>query len=245
MNGPAEHSRAGAVSCLAVIPARGGSKGIPGKNLRPVAGAPLLAHAIRAARGAACVGRVVVSTDDDAIAAAARAEGADVVRRPAEISGDAASSESALLHALEQMAAEGCRPELLVFVQCTSPLTVPEDIDAAVETLRRKGADTALTATPFHGFVWREEADGNAAGVNHDKAVRLRRQDLPPEFVENGAVYVMKAEAFREKKHRFFGKTVLSAMPAERSLDIDGPEDLAQADRILSARPVAGEGESL
>ena len=244
MNRQAQGGEAEYGFCLAVIPARGGSKGIPGKNLRPVAGAPLLAHAIRAARGARSVNRVVVSTDDDAIAAAARAEGADVVRRPAEISGDTASSESALLHTLESLAAEGCRPELLVFLQCTSPLTLAEDIDAAVEALRRKGADTAFTATPFHGFVWREEADGNAAGVNHDKAVRLRRQDRPPEFVENGAVYVMKADHFREKKHRFFGRTVMCEMPAERSLDIDGPEDLALADRILSARRTGDGGGS-
>ena len=94
----------------AIIPARGGSKGIPGKNLRPVAGAPLVAHAIRAARGAPSVDRVIVSTDADAIAAAARAAGAEVVRRPADISGDTASSESALLHALEFLAAtEGRR----------------------------------------------------------------------------------------------------------------------------------------
>lgn len=225
-------------ACIAIIPARGGSKGIPGKNLRKVAGAPLLAHAIRAARGAKSVDRVVVSTDDYAIAAAARAEGAEVVRRPAEISGDTASSESALLHALEQLAAtEDYHPDLLVFLQCTSPLTLPEDVDAAVETLLAERADAAFTVSPFHGFVWREDSAGEAVGVNHDKALRPRRQDRVPEYVENGAVYVMKAAGFMEKKHRFFGKTVLSVMPAERTLDIDEPADLEMAGIILSGRP--------
>jgi len=221
----------------AIIPARGGSKGIPGKNLRPVAGAPLVAHAIRAACGARSVDRVIVSTDDDAIAAAARGAGAEVVRRTADISGDTASSESALLHALEFLAAaEGRRPELLVFMQCTAPLTLPEDVEAAVRALRENGADTAFTVAPFHGFVWRAAPDGSAVGVNHDKAVRPRRQDRAPEYLENGAVYVMKAAAFLENKHRFFGKTVLSVMPEERTLDVDEPADLEKAAEILARR---------
>lgn len=228
------------LDCLAVIPARGGSKGIPGKNLRPVAGAPLVAHAIRAARGAKRVTRVVVSTDDSAIAAAARAEGAEVVRRPAAISGDTASSESALLHALEHLAArEGYRPDLLVFLQCTSPLTLPEDVDAAVAALRRQRADSAFTASPFHGFVWRTVPDGGAVGVNHDKTNRPRRQDREPEYLENGAVYVMKTGPFLAVQHRFFGKTVIVPMPPERALDIDEPADLARADEILRAREMA------
>ena len=225
---------------LAVIPARGGSKGIPSKNLRLVAGVPLVVHAIRAARSAKRVNRVVVSTDDSAIAAAARAEGAEVVRRPAEISGDTASSESALLHALKRLAArEGYRPDLLVFLQCTSPLTLPEDVDAAVATLQRQKADSAFTATPFHGFVWKNIPDGNAVGVNHDKISRPRRQDRELEYLENGAVYVMKTDPFLAAKHRFFGKTVIVPMPLDRALDIDEPADLARADEILRARETA------
>lgn len=240
---PTRTRAGGRPACVAIIPARGGSKGIPGKNLRPVAGAPLLAHAIRAARGANHVDRVVVSTDDEAIAAAARAEGAEVIRRPAGISGDTASSESALLHALEQLAAaENYRPDLLVFLQCTSPLTLPEDVDAAVEALLGAEADTAFTASPFHGFVWRVGPAGEAVGVNHDKATRPRRQDREPEYVENGAVYVMRVRPFLEAKHRFFGKTVLAVMPPERSLDIDEPADLARASERLAARNAPGGG---
>lgn len=230
--------------CMAIIPARGGSKGIPDKNIRPVAGAPLIAHVIRAAQKSAHITRIVVSTDSDAIAAAAKAEGAEVVQRPAEISGDTASSESALLHVLQQLDdTEHYRPALLVFLQCTSPLSLPEDIDAAIETLRREGADSALTATPFHGFIWRTGSDGGAVGVNHEKQVRPRRQDRAPEFLENGAIYVMNAAMFREKRHRFFGRTALSLMPAERSLDIDSLEDLAVAERVLTARNASARGE--
>jgi N-acylneuraminate cytidylyltransferase len=221
--------------CLAVIPARGGSKGIPRKNLRIVAGVPLVGHAIRAALGSRHVSRVVVSTDDPDIAAVAKKEGAGVVLRPAAISGDTASSEAALLHVLEQLkAVEGYEPDLLVFMQCTSPLTTSGDVDAAVDALSRRNADTALTVSSFHGFLWSETAEGEAVGLNHDKTRRPLRQELKPEYLENGAVYVIRVAPFLEKKHRFFGKTVISVMPPERSMDIDEPADLERAEEILS-----------
>ena len=121
---------------IALIPARGGSKGIPRKNLQSLAGKPLIAHTIEHARQARSVGRVVVSTDDAEIAAVSKQYGAEVVWRPAAISGDTASSESALLHALEYLQqTEGYESDLLVFLQCTSPLTLPEDIDGTVQAL--------------------------------------------------------------------------------------------------------------
>jgi N-acylneuraminate cytidylyltransferase len=223
---------------LALIPARGGSKGIPGKNLRRVGGITLLARTIRAARGATQVNRVAVSTDDPAIAAEARAEGADVIDRPADISGDTASSESALLHALDYLATtEGYHPELLVFLQCTSPFTQAADVDDLVGRLLDSGADTAFTASPFHGFLWREVPGGGMAGVNHDAAHRPRRQERAPEYLENGAIYVMRVAGFLKARHRFFGHTVLSVMPQARSMEIDEPDDLREA-KVLAANCV-------
>jgi len=220
---------------LAVIPARGGSKGVPGKNLRLLGGIPLVARSVLAARGARTVTRVVVSTDDPRIAAVSREHGAAVVVRPPELSGDTASSESALLHALEALRAEGSpRPELVVFLQCTSPFTTAEDVDGAVELLLSEGADTAFTAAPFFHFVWRRGEGGGAVGVNHDKAFRPRRQEREGEFVENGAVYVMRTEGFLAARHRFFGKTVIRPMPPERSLEIDEPADFAVAEALLA-----------
>ncbi len=219
---------------LAVIPARGGSQGIPRKNLREIGGRPLVCRAVDNARSARHVHRVVVSTDDDAIAAAARSAGADIVPRPAEISGAQAASESALLHALEYLAAsEGYRPELLVFIQCTSPLTLPEDIDGAVARLLESGADSVFTARCFHSFVWKRDAQGAAIGVNHDPARRLLRQNREPEFLENGAVYAMRAEGFLRARHRFFGKTVIHEMPERRSWEIDELDDLLIVDALL------------
>ena len=222
---------------IAIIPARGGSKGIPGKNIASVAGKPLIAYTIEAALAAKCIGQVIVTTDSPEIARVAKRFGAEVISRPADLSGDTASSESALLHALETLRDRGeTLPELFVFLQCTSPLTLPEDIDGTVEALVEQQADTAFTAAPFHGFVWKQDADQNATGVNHDKRVRLRRQDKEPEFIETGAVYVMKTAGFLEHVHRFFGQTALLETPANRTLDIDDPADLKRADELLNAR---------
>ncbi|SDA36739.1 acylneuraminate cytidylyltransferase [Sphingomonas sp. NFR15] len=219
---------------LAIIPARGGSKGIPRKNVLPLGGVPLIAHSIHAARAASRVDRVVVSTDDDEIASVARRYGAEVVRRPAELASDTASSEAALLHTLDALReGEGYEPDLLVFLQCTSPLTAPEDIDGTIAALIDRRADSALAVTPFHYFLWGEDADG-AHGVNHDKSVRLMRQQRTPEYLETGAVYVMKTEGFRAARHRFFGKTVLFDTPIERRLEIDEPADFRIAEERIA-----------
>lgn len=222
---------------LAVIPARGGSKGIPRKNVVRVCGKPLVGWTIEAALAAGRVDRVVVSTDDREIAAVAREFGAEVIERPAELSGDEASSEAALLHALERLdKAEKYRPDVLVFLQCTSPLTAPEDIDSAVRALLDENADSAVAVTPYHYFLWRKDEAGNAVGVNHDKTRRALRQEQEPQYLETGAVYVMRTAGFLEAKHRFFGKTAMHVMPPERCLEIDDPADLEAAELLLRRR---------
>jgi len=226
------------MNTLAIIPARGGSKGIPHKNIRPLAGLPLIAHNIQQALQSRYVNRLVVSTDDAEIAAAARQYGAEVVWRPAEISGDSASSETALLHTLDHLSqVDVYRPELLVFLQCTSPLTLAEDIDGTIQALLDQGADTALAVIPFHYFLWRE-AGGDAVGINHDKSIRPLRQEREAQYLETGAVYVMRVEGFLQARHRFFGKTALYEMPAERRLEIDDPVDF-EIGEVLVRRQAA------
>ncbi|WP_309051371.1 acylneuraminate cytidylyltransferase [Streptomyces sp.] len=214
---------------LAVIPARGGSKGVPAKNLAAVAGVPLVARAVRACLGAPPVTHVVVSTDDAAIAAAARTAGAEAVQRPAGLSGDTATSESAVLHALDAFeATHGRTADVVLLVQCTSPFLTSAEIAEAAGRILSGAADTAFTAAPSHGFLWRE-TDGGAEGVNHDRAHRPRRQDREPEYLETGAVYAMDAAGFRTRKHRFFGRTALVVTDPARVLEIDDPHDLARA----------------
>ena len=208
---------------LVLIPARGGSKGIPGKNLQQVGGVPLVCRSIRAAKASNGVGRVVVSTDDDAIAEAAAAEGAGVIRRPAAIAGDTASSESALLHALELLEQQGPLETELVFLQCTSPFTTGEQIDAVLSALQADDCHSSFAVSPWHGFLWR--ADGRS--INHDPAQpRPRRQDLEPAFLETGAIYAMDVGAFRRCGNRVCPPTrpvVLEQVGPE----IDTADDLA------------------
>ncbi|MFE4666277.1 cytidylyltransferase domain-containing protein [Streptomyces sp. NPDC056716] len=224
---------------LAVIPARGGSKGVPAKNLASVGGVPLVARAVRECVGARLVTDVVVSTDDQAIAAAARQAGAEVVLRPAAIAGDTATSEAAVLHAMNaHEALHGAPVDVVLLVQCTSPFLLREDIDGVAGAIVDNGADTAVTVAPYHGFLWRN-ADDEASdlgaeptggyGVNHDKSFRPRRQDRPQDFLETGAAYAMAAPGFRTHQHRFFGRTELVRTDPARVLEIDDPHELARA----------------
>ncbi|MFJ9802102.1 cytidylyltransferase domain-containing protein [Streptomyces wuyuanensis] len=230
---------------LAVIPARGGSKGVPGKNLAAVGGLPLVARAVRACTGSSLVTDVVVSTDDPAIAHAALAAGAALgasgrvhhVERPADIAGDTATSESAVLHAMDAYEAEHGTVDVVLLVQCTSPFLTHEDIDRVASAVAKEGADTAVTVAPFHAFVWRRSpeagtsapAEDGGRGVNHDKSHRPRRQDRPEDFLETGAAYAMDAHGFRVHGHRFFGRTALVETDPARVLEIDDPHDLARA----------------
>jgi YrbI family 3-deoxy-D-manno-octulosonate 8-phosphate phosphatase len=223
------------LKAIAIIPARGGSKGIPRKNVCTFNGRPLIQWSIMAALSAERVDAVVVSTDDAEIAAVSREAGADVVMRPADISTDIASSEDALIHALSMFEEQ---PELVVFLQCTSPLTQGEDIDRCILKLSESNADSAFTATESHRFLWKN-ADA-AEGINHDGAKRKRRQDIQREYAENGAVYVMRTEGFLRARHRFFGKIVISEMPTRRSWEIDASDDISVAEslfKLVKQRP--------
>ncbi|MFI7642101.1 N-acetylneuraminate synthase family protein [Nonomuraea sp. NPDC049400] len=204
---------------LAVVPARGGSAGVPLKNLALVGGVPLVTRAIRAAQRAELVDQVVVSTDHEGIADTAREAGALVVDRPEELSGATASSESAVLHALDAL---GEDPEVVVLVQCTSAFIDPKDLSAAVRKVLDGEADSVVSGLPTHEFLW----TATGAGINHDPAVRQRRQDREPEFRENGAFYVMRTAGLREHGHRFFGEVAVQPVPQQHAIEIDNPEDL-------------------
>lgn len=227
---------------LAVIPARGGSKGVPGKNLAPVGGVPLVARAVRACVEAEHVTDVVVTTDDPSIAQAARSAGAEIVQRPPAIAGDTATSEDAVLHAMDAyQAMHGLAADVVLLVQCTSPFVTAADMDGVATAITEDDADTALTVAPTHGFVWREDSRGDGHGINHDKANRPRRQDREPEYLETGAAYAMRADRFREVRHRFFGRTALVRTDPARVLEIDEPGDLAKA-RALAPQLDAAAG---
>ncbi|MDT0182506.1 acylneuraminate cytidylyltransferase [Microbacterium sp. ARD31] len=217
---------------IAIIPARGGSKGVPGKNVARVGGIPLVARAVRAALTSGAIDLVVVSTDDAAIADAARAAGARVVDRPADISGDQASSESALLHALDTLAVEGITPRVTAFLQATSPFIPAAALGEAVALVRGGRADSVFSARESYEFVWRRDAAGAASALGHDAAHRPRRQDRDPHYVETGAFYVFTTDGFREARHRFFGRTEIVEVPEESAIEIDDPAQLRTAQTL-------------
>jgi YrbI family 3-deoxy-D-manno-octulosonate 8-phosphate phosphatase len=231
------------MSAWAIIPARGGSKGVPGKNLAPVAGRSLVRRAVEACVEARTVDRVVVSTDDPDIAREATASGAEVVDRPVELAGDAASSESAVLHALEQLHQSGSPlPDVTLLVQCTSPFTTADDLDRLVALTDE--FDSVFTAVASHSFLWKRSHSGQMVGVNHDPARRLPRQQLEPEYVESGNAYAMRTSGFLEQMHRFFGAIGMLEIDGSRALEIDTPADLARA-RALAGRSVRRPADSV
>ncbi len=223
---------------IAIIPARGGSKGLPRKNLRPLNGVPLLARAIRAAHDAKHVADVYVTSDDDEILALAESEGAQAIRRPDDISGARATSESALLHALAEI--ERSEPnaeepvEAIAFLQCTSPFTTGEAIDAVVAPVLSGDCDSALAVREDHGFLWKVDARQEANCIQHDKAdQRPRRQDLDPQYLETGAIYAMRAETFQQSGNRFCGRTKVVPLDLP-SVEIDTSDDWAMAEAMAA-----------
>ena len=228
-------------SVLIVIPARAGSKGVIDKNLRSVAGIPLVARSVRTALqvNAKCV--VTVSTDSDAIAEVSASEGAVVLRRPASIAGDTASSESAVLDVLQQLtgADKSVLPGFTIMLQCTSPFTAAEDIQSAIRELQR--FDSVFTATTDHSFIWRVGDQGLATPLNHDiTSPRKRRQDLDEVVRETGAVYGFRTRGFLREKMRFFGKVGIIRVPSLRAFEIDTNEDLECAQQLAPLLSASG-----
>jgi CMP-N-acetylneuraminic acid synthetase len=215
---------------IAVIPARGGSKGVPGKNLQHVGGIPLITRAVASARGAVLIDDVFVSTDSADVADAARIAGGVVIDRPEKLSGDISSSEAALEHALDTLESD---PDILVFMQATSPFIDPADLDAAIARIVSGECDVIFSAALTHAFLWREGDDG-ATGTNHDESFRLRRQDTAPQYKESGAFYVMRVDGFRQAGFRFFGQIGIAIVPELTAVEIDCHDNLDLARAIAT-----------
>ena len=226
---------------VAIIPARGGSKQVPRKNLRRVGGVPLVERAVRAATAASGVDLVVVSTDDAEIAAVATAAGARVIARPAEIAGDKASSESAVLHALDELERTGVQVGTVVFVQATSPFIPTSGIDEAIELIGSGRFDSAFSAHETYGFLWRRDEDGAAEAINHDASHRPLRQEREPHYFETGAFYAFDAAAFRVSGHRFFGRIGIVEVPEQTAVEIDDAQQLAMASAVADLIDRSGE----
>ncbi|KYK46052.1 MULTISPECIES: acylneuraminate cytidylyltransferase family protein [Bradyrhizobium] len=218
---------------LAVIAARGGSKGIPHKNLLDLCGKPLIAWTVEQARAARGVDVVAVSSDSDAILAAAEAAGAVGVRRPDDISGDLASSESAWLHALDATEASMGRFERVVALQATSPIREPGDIENALATFDRDHLDSLLSVCEVEDyFNWRIGASGPEP-INYDYRNRRMRQQIEKRYLENGSFYVLIPSLLREQNNRLGGKIGFHVMERHKMFQIDRPEDVKLCAAIM------------
>ncbi len=230
------------MNVLGLIPARGGSKGIPRKNLAALAGRPLIAYSCEAARRSKRLTRVIVSTDDPEIAATAGDLGIEVpFVRPSDISGDTTPMVVVMRHAVEACAADGWGADAVVLLQPTSPLRRAEHIDRAVDVLGETGAETVVSVVrvPHQfepGSLLVQDEEGRLKPVAEGPLV-LRRQDKPALFARNGpAVLAVRTELLLEDK--LYGDVVRALeMSASESLDVDDPEDLALAEYWLAQRP--------
>ncbi len=220
----------------AFILARAGSKGLPGKNVRPFAGKPLLAWSVDAAKSCGRIDRIVVSTDGKDIANAAHAAGAEVMMRPDALSSDAALPKDAIRYHVEQMEKQGERPGVIVLLQPTSPLRAPQDINRCLDALDT-GADSAVTfvKAPAHpSRVWRVDEGGRPTAFIEEGDPWAPRQNLTPAFALNGAVYAATTDALLADEGPSFlvGDARAVEMPPERSLDIDTELDFVIAETV-------------
>lgn len=224
-------------SVLAIVAARGGSKGLPGKNIMPVAGRPLIQWSIDAARGSRHVDRLILSSDDSAIIEVARNAGCDVpFVRDATLATDEASSMDVVADALGRVPGY----EIVVLLQPTSPLRTATDIDGALTRLIESGAPACVSvreADDHPYWTFRVDPAGRLARfAEPDGGMPQRRQDLPQAWCLNGAVYAARTDWFMRTRTFLSAETVGFPMPAERSLDIDTFADIEQFKKIAGEK---------
>lgn len=223
------------MKAIAIIPARGGSKGVPGKNLRPVAGKPLIAWSIEQALACDRFDCVHVSTDDEAIAEVARRHGADVPElRPADLAQDSTPTEPVMLHALDRYAHTGRHFDVVALLQPTSPLRLPQTLPSAFDAFEASGAASLLGVCENHHFFWR---DPNHATALYDFRNRPRRQDIRPEerwYRENGSIYITRVEAFRHHANRLCEPIHMHVMREEEAWEIDSLADFAVIEALMN-----------
>jgi N-acylneuraminate cytidylyltransferase len=230
---------------LAIIPARGGSKGIPRKNIRFLAGKPLIAYSIGAALKSKYIDRVVVSTEDEEIAEISKRYGAKVIERPEELATDTAPTEPVLEHVVKWLKEyEGYKTEIIVLLQPTSPLRNSKYIDEALDIFLSSDYDSLLSVCPSHVFIWKM-SENSAYPINYDFKNRPRRQDKEPNYKENGAIYVTEYKNLMKNHNILGGEIGLYIMLEEYSIEIDTEFDFWLCEQIINRQRGDGENNKL
>jgi N-acylneuraminate cytidylyltransferase len=220
---------------ISIIPARGGSTAVPQKNIKKIAGIPLISHSIRQSLASELIEQTYVTTDSREIGNVAQEEGAIFIERPTELATDIASSESALIDAINQIRkTENYTPDLVVFLQCTSPVRRADDIDNAIKLLKHQKADSLLSVVENHRFIW-EESRGSATSINYDYKNRARRQDFQPQYAENGSIYIFRTDDLIKYNNRLSGNIALYKMDAITAYEIDTTLDFSIVEMIMNS----------
>ena len=205
---------------VAFIPARGGSKGIPNKNIKDFAGKPLMVHSIEYALKSKLVNEVMVSTDDSKISKISKDAGASVMKRPPKLCTDTATTESAIEHYLHS---SKVKPDIIILLQVTSPLRPKGSLDEALRHFQKGGYDSLLSICSTHRFFWQVK-DDNTASAEYDYLNRPRRQDMKLEdvrFIENGSLYIFSHAHFEKTGNRLGGKIGFVEWPEDCNIEID------------------------
>lgn len=226
------------MNIVGIIPARGGSKGIPRKNIKMLAGKPLVAHTIEAGLNSKYIDKVIVSTEDKEIAEVSASFGAEIFERPLELAQDETKTAPVLLNVVDKLEEQGYKPDVVVLLQPTCPLRTAADTDAVIEKLINSDNDSVFTGfwTNHTMPFWKKHHDGQLTCL-YDYHLRPRRQDRHLNehlFCENGAVYAIRYDAFRAVKDFIGSHPDIYVM--ERNVDIDTSDDFLKAEKILLSR---------
>ena len=219
------------INISVLIPARGGSKGIPGKNIKNFEGKPLISHSIEYALSSKhLINNIIVSTDDEQIAAISRASGAEIIERPKHLATDIATTESVIEHAIPLIKP---KPDIIILLQPTSPLRPKGSLEKAINIFIDGNFDSLLSLSPTHNFFW--TINGDLAQAEYDYLNRQRRQDIENskiKYIENGSIYIFSLNSFLLNSNRLGGEIGYIIFDEEYSHEIDTPQDLKILEQI-------------
>ena len=223
------------MNVLSIIPARGGSKGIPLKNLIKIKNKPLLHYTVKASLKSKFVNRTIVSTDSSKIAKVALSLGSEVIIRPKKLSNDTIGLEPTINHVLEYLKnTENYVPDIILILQNTSPLRNSTHIDEALILLKNKKYDSILSGFSYYTFLWKKQKDSTIKPVTYNPNKRPNHQKMDEQLYENGAFFITTLSAFKKSNCRISGKIGFYKMPIELSYNIDTMEDLNDVKRMMN-----------
>ena len=224
------------MNIISIIPARGGSKGIPRKNIKLLNGKPLISYSIDASNSCSLIDETYVSTEDAEISEISKGNNAEVIERPDELAGDDSSSIDVILHVLDYLENRGELPDLFVLLQPTSPLRTSEDIEASINSFLESDCDSLVSVCELdhRSLLNFSLEDGFLVQNNNEALFNSRRQDIPTHYSLNGAIYITTPEFIRKNKSFYSDKTIPHVMSKEKSIDIDTSFDFRLAEFILN-----------